>query len=295
MELFNKQIHLREYVCSPIGGQACSDSKVNFYIYASGFCPAKCSFCPGFNSKEKIDIGKLKIVLTELHQKQVINRISITGGEPLIDLSSLDLILKTISDVCGAETYHVSTNTSGVNLSSLRKIDNFSVLNDIHISRHSENDDDNDKIFGIKTPTLAQIKKEISLSPGKFSLSCNLLKGYVDSVGKLKSYLDAAINVGAYQAGFVSLMEKTESCKDLFIDYETITSKLLISDGFLFEYMSKDKTACKCENYSYYNKFGEIPFYLRRIMGCKADCVKAFIFNQENNLVTNFGKDLVLL
>ena len=295
MEIFNKQIHLKEYVCSPSGEYPCSDVKVNLYIYASGFCPAHCPFCSGFTFKQKTDYKKLKEVLSELHNKQVINRISITGGEPLLDLTGLDLILKTISDVCGADAYHISVNTNGINLSSLRKIEYFSTLNDVHISRHSEIDTENDKIFGIKTPSALEIKKETDLGPPIFSLSCNLLKGHIDSANRVKEYLDAAIDLGVYQVGFVSLMQRTSLCRDLFVDYEDITSKLHARDGFLFERMAKDRSSCKCENFSYYNEHGDISFYLRRVLGGEADCVKAFVFNQENNLVTNFGKNMVLL
>lgn len=295
MQIFNHTIQIRDYVCSPIGGYKCSNSMVNLYIYASGFCPAHCSFCPGFSSRQKIDFDKLKSAITELHDKQVINRISITGGEPLTDLKSLDKILQTIVDVCGKNHYHISINTSGINLPLLRSLSYFDSINDVHISRHSDNDIDNDLIFGIKTISSSQISKEIELGPRIFSLSCNLMKGYIDSPSKLKNYLDYAINLGAYQVGFVSLMNKTSSCEEAFIDYESITSKLYARDGFLFETMAKDNNSCKCENFSYYNDNGTIPFYLRRILDSKTDCVKSFVFNPKNNLVTNFGKEMVLL
>ena len=294
MFIFDKKIHLREYVCSPTGGYTCSDPKVNFYIYASGFCPAKCSFCPGFSSKEKIDIKKLQAALSELHGKKVINRIAITGGEPFADLSSLDEILGSIKNICG-ESYHVSVNTSGVNLQYARNMIYFHVLNDIHISRHSDNDLLNRNIFGIKTPTSKQISEQIKFGNNIFSLSCNLLKGHIDDEKRLKQYLDHAIEIGAYQVGFVSLMEKTKLCKDLFVDYNSIVPKLFAKDGFLFETMFKDKESCRCENFTYFNEKGKIPFYMRRSLVGNSDCVKAFVFNQNNNLITNFGKDMVLL
>ncbi|CAB4196889.1 Radical_SAM domain containing protein [uncultured Caudovirales phage] len=294
MQIFDKKIHLREYVCSPTGGYTCSSPKVNLYIYASGFCPASCSFCPGFNEKTKIDIKKFQIALSELHNKQVINRIAITGGEPLLDLFSLDKILETIYNVCG-NAYHISVNTNGVNLKHARNMEYFSLLNDIHISRHSDKDDLNDKIFGITTPTAKQIAEQIALGPNIFSLSCNLLTDHINDEKRLKDYLYQAIDIGVYQVGFVSLMEKTKLCKDLFVDYNSITPKLFVKDGFLFETMFKDKESCRCENFVYYNKNGKIPFYMRRAYGENTDCVKALIFNQNNNLITNFGKDSVLL
>lgn len=295
MEIFNKHINIRDYVCSPSGGHHCYNTKVNFYVCVNSFCPAKCSFCPGFKTKNKFDLNKFREVLTELHRKNVINRIGITGGEPLTDLNRLNDILMLISDVCGSNTYHISINTNGINLSSLRKINSFPFVKDVHISRHSINDTENNNIFGIRTPIVSQIKKECELTKDVFSLSCNLMKGYIDSPVKLREYLDMAINVGVYQVGFVSLMDKTKECNDLFIDYEGITSGLYVRDGFLFEELSKDKKSCKCENFLYMNKNGEIHFYLRRVLGGKQDCVKAFIYNQDNNLVTNFGEDMVLL
>jgi len=295
MDIFGKQIRIRDYVCSPTGGFHCHNTKVNFYVCASSFCPAKCPFCPGFKTRNKFDLNKFREALSELHGKSVINRIGITGGEPLTDLNRLNEILMTINDVCGSGTYHISINTNGTNLSSLRKTDSFSFVNDVHISRHSVNDAENNRIFGIRTPTVSQIKRECKLSKDVFSLSCNLMKGYIDSPQRVREYLDMAIDVGAYQVGFVSLMEKTDICKELFIDYEDITSELYVRDGFLFEDLSKDKKSCKCENFLYMNENGEIHFYLRRVLGGKQDCVKAFVYNQDNNLITNFGKDMVLL
>lgn len=295
MEIFGKQIRIRDYVCSPTGGFHCHNTKVNLYVCANSFCPASCCFCPGFKSRNKFDLSKFKKALTELHNKDVINRIGITGGEPLANLGRLNDILMTINDVCGSDTYHISINTNGTNLSFLRDIESFSFVNDIHISRHAIRDAENDKIFGIRTPTVSQIKRECELTKDVFSLSCNLMRGYIDSPKRLREYLDMAIHVGAYQVGFVSLMEKTKACKDLFIDYEDITFELYVKDGFLFENMSKDKKSCKCENFLYMNEDGEIHFYLRRIFGGKQNCVKAFIYNQDNNLVANFGKDIVLL
>lgn len=295
MQIFNKDIKLRDYICSPIGGYPCADNKINLYIYATGFCPAHCSFCPGFNSKQELDFNKLKIAITELHYKQVINRISITGGEPLVDLSNLNQILKTISDVCGHDTYHISINTNGVNLKHLRDIEYYSSLNDVHISRHHYNDIENDGIFRIKTPTLSEIKTEIEKGPAIYSLSCNLIKNYIDSPKNIQSYLDAAIDMGIYQVGFVSLMDKTLFCQDHFIDYESITPKLLATNGFAFEAIAKDCDTCKCENYTYYNNNGEVPFYFRRVIGFNMDYVKSFVYTIDNKLVTNFNKGMVLI
>jgi molybdenum cofactor biosynthesis enzyme MoaA len=230
----------------------------------------------------------------ELHTKKAINRIAITGGEPLVDLNSLNDILSAIESG-GGSGYHISVNTNGINLPKLREMKKFSLLQDIHISRHSENDAENRRIFGIKVPTADQIKREIEQGPNIFSLSCNLLRGVIDSASRVRVYLDAAIDMGTNQVGFVSLMKKTDSCNSLFVDYEAIVSQFHVKDGFLFEEISRDRDSCKCENYRYFNDAGEIPIYLRRVLGgSKQDCVKAFIYGPDNLLVTNFGKDLVL-
>jgi molybdenum cofactor biosynthesis enzyme MoaA len=294
MEIFGKKVHIKPYVCSAKGGNPCTNSTINFYICATGNCPAHCSFCPGYFSNKKIDLNKLKSVLVELHNKKVINRIGITGGEPLLDLDNLNNILQIINDVCDNQ-YHVSINTNGINLLHLKEIDYFFIINDVHISRHSENDIENNKIFGISLPTLKSIKEEIERTPGIFSFSCNLMNGYIDSVEKLRKYLDYAINVGVIHVGFVSLMNKTDFCSNLFIDYESITSKLEIKDGFLFETYSKDKDYCKCENYTYYNNSGKVSIYFRRFIKNDLGCIKSFIFNEDNNLITNFGKEAVII
>jgi MoaA/NifB/PqqE/SkfB family radical SAM enzyme len=206
LTIFNTKVNLRPYVCSPNGGIACQRSKVNLYIYASGTCPSKCSFCPGFNSTKPIDFEKLKKTLQELREKDVINRIGITGGEPMINPGQLDTILGIIKEVCGFK-YHVSINTSGINLNRILNLDNAVLIKDVHLSRHAVNDDSNNKIFGIKTPSIINIKDQVKKKPGLLSLSCNLIRGEVDCPKSLKEYLDFAIDVGAAHVGFVSLMQ----------------------------------------------------------------------------------------
>jgi MoaA/NifB/PqqE/SkfB family radical SAM enzyme len=96
ISLFGKELQLQSHFCSPTGGVECGLKKYNLYIEAGGVCPARCSFCTGYRNKYHVDIDKLQYVISQLSEKNLINRISITGAEPFVyhDLDGIMLVLR---------------------------------------------------------------------------------------------------------------------------------------------------------------------------------------------------------
>jgi len=205
---------------------------------------------------------------------------------------ALDSALEIIQRI-GGGSYHVSMNTSGYRLADVLSLEHESVLNDIHLSRHHWDDEENNRIFQMKTPGLAEVQK---LSDGRISFSCNLLRGGVENVETLTKYLEAVLDAGGAFAGFVSLLPKTPHCDTVFVEYEQVAHTLRVQDGYLFQRLYRDQDACRCENYLYHSSPDrQIDLYFRRNMGKPCDCIKAWIYTDDNHLVTNFGKDMVLL
>ena len=279
ISLFGKDVQLQSHFCSPTGGVECGLKKYNLYIEAGGVCPAKCSFCPGYKNKHCVNNDKLQYVISHLSEKDLINRVSITGAEPFV-YEDLDGILDLVRG------YEVSINTSSFGLQKVASLKNRSIISDIHVSRHHYDDNMNRNVFGINVLSGKELKElDIPLS-----LSCNLIKGKIDSADQIKRYLDFAIWVGARFVGFVGLQNRTDKCKELAINYENL--KLRVGDGFLFQKMQKNRDSCKCENYLYMNNYGEIEFYMRQVIGHNPD-INSFVFS-NNELTGGFGKGVIL-
>lgn len=295
--VFGKEIELRNYICSPLGGQEVEDPKVNLYIMATGNCNAKCFFCPGYNRNTKMDYGKLREVLQELKHKDLINRISITGGEPMLDLLRLEHLLGVLKEE--VPEYHISLNTNGTNLNLgvMEYMENLDVLSDIHVSRHHFEDGWNRHIFAThKTATATHLKcAAATILKDKLSLSCNLMKGFIDNKRMIKDYMEHAAIIGAKFVGFVSLMDKTEACKDRYVDYEDISKSFMLSDRIVYDQHQSDFDSCKCENWNYIAANGSaIPFYMRHVLAKTCDCVKSFCYTEDNQLTINHNGKVVL-
>lgn len=273
LNLFGKELQFQSHFCSPNGGIEVGLKKYNLYIEAGGFCPAKCNFCPGYKNHYTVDLNKLKYVIDYLTNLDLINRISITGAEPFA-YKGLSGILEL------TKGHEVSVNTSSVGLLNIN-----CNVSDIHVSRHHYLDNINNQIFGINTLS-GDVLKSLNIP---LSLSCNLIKGYIDSEYKIKKYLDFAISIGAKFVGFVGLQNRTKNCEELKIDYEKFQFNIM--DGFLFRSIQKNKTFCTCENYTYMNQDGEIDFYMRMIRGSNPE-LNSFVFS-NNQLSGGFGKEII--
>ena len=76
--------------------------RYNLYISITDVCLASCPFCNNStkkkttHSEKEFDIEKLKIVLRELKRNKLLNRVSITGGEPLLDVDLLNSVLNAV-------------------------------------------------------------------------------------------------------------------------------------------------------------------------------------------------------
>ena len=276
---------------------------VNLYIEVSGVCGNGCRFCDqvGVKKSDRFDVVEFERVYKEIEKRGMINRISLTGGEPLLRVDNVDEVLRVIK--CGRKYHdgrfrrelHVSMNTSGIELEKrIGLIKNVDILDDVHISRHYYEDDVNEEIFRNKNVCGKEKIREIN-ERGIYSLSCNLIGGYVDSVEKVKMYLDDGIRMGVKFVGFVGLMKKNEYCESRFVDMDELTTKLKFCEGFLYRGRKKKCSGgCKCENYLYMNEEGECEIYFRQPTWeenrVEEKGVRGFVYTNDNKLVVNYGK-----
>lgn len=201
---------------------------INFNIFIDDYCNADCKFCVAqlryehknamYNKKHIEDIDTYLARLNQVLKiaRKLDTSVSITGGEPTMS-PILTEVLKMI-DSYGFRKRTITTNGSGL----FRIQDNDTILNNLikynwnhlNISRASFDDELNQKIMRYssnKEYCNNQMLKEIldisNQSNLKHRISCLLLKESVNSVERIKAYVDAFAQLGANNFIFRELMD----------------------------------------------------------------------------------------
>jgi molybdenum cofactor biosynthesis enzyme MoaA len=189
------------------------------YISLTKGCNAHCKFCVFTGEEIQFDFEKFKLSIGEILRAVPINKLSFTGGEPTLQL---DMMIKCLEYVKSVSKYTFTVvNTNGV---KLKQLEGIHTLDNIALSRHDILDRDNQDIFGTKTvPTLDDI--ESFKDKQKLHLSCNIIRGHIDSQERIFKYLDTMSNVGAQDFGFVSLMPINKYATENGIDFDKIPMK----------------------------------------------------------------------
>ncbi|HME50835.1 MAG TPA: radical SAM protein [Candidatus Lokiarchaeia archaeon] len=194
----------------------------NFSIYSAATCNGNCPFCvekvrPASRGLSLVEVKKCiddKSYFTALEKALDFVRpldpsVSITGGEPSIDprLSSIiEMIIQR-----GFRKSTITTNGSGLlknNFVPMLAAGNFKHLN---ISRAHFNEARNQAIMQLQAPfsnddlqAVIQTTKGTALRP---RLSCVLLRGEIDNLDAITSYLEWAADMGVDNVVFRQLMK----------------------------------------------------------------------------------------
>lgn len=249
---------IKPYVCSP-------NTEFPFYINITNLCNAKCDFCcNGFNKDyRKLDLVFLKEILDIVASK--VSRISISGGETMINSEELYNLLRLVNGYGRRIT--INTNGSFL-LKNVDMLNQFRNVESIQLSRHHYDDQKNNEIFKIETLLFDDIKR-INLY-SDLRINCLLIDGYIDSLNEVKKYLDIlAAETKIFQVGFISMMPVNEFTNDKFVDYRNIISDI----GCEFEVVETmfDGDRCSCANYFYNSKCGRkifVYFKYTKYYGC---------------------------
>jgi pyruvate-formate lyase-activating enzyme len=270
MEIFGKEIPLRQCSCSLFGQDRKPVCKpyVNLYVRFKG-CNAKCDFCEFIDTAQKFDFDKYVEIIRELDTKLNINKINFTGGEPTLNFAHFEKVFYTTITNESDPNILYTLNTNGYNLKKV--FDNRMMLNrikDISLSRHHYDDDINNEIFKTKVISSDEIRELLNKQMKKdhINLTCNLIKGYIDSKEEIHKYIEHAADLDIHYMGLVSLMPINDFCKDQFVDVKKLD---LETDRFNLTKKWTKPNECECFNYIY------IPEDLKR-------CVKVYHKNTYN-------------
>ena len=252
-----------------------SKPAVNLYVVVTRQCNASCKFCTFRGSCATIDIDKFRETIDYILSFCDIDTVHFTGGEPSFNIGIIQEICKIVKNRC--TLIKTSCNTNGIYLEELGNIEE---LDNIALSRHSVHDIENFELFRTDSvPDL--IRLQDFKYKDKLHLSCNLIKGYIDSKSRVLEYLDFAGDiVGCCDVGFVGLMSVNEWCKNYYIEMPSMDGVFLSRHS---EDVENNILYCKCSNWLYQTK--ELHFvsaYYRHVLCSRSD---GGCFVYENNLL----------
>jgi organic radical activating enzyme len=156
-KIFGKDIKIIQNCCNRLdmsccgGGSSCCKS---LFLHVNSYCNANCYFCITDKTYNEInDFVKLKKVIHELVNKEIVSKVVLTGGEPLLHPKFNRFI--DILDKVNLRYY--SLNTNGILLYKFIDKINESNLKHINISMH-HHDDSINKIIMKNCLTYEQVR-----------------------------------------------------------------------------------------------------------------------------------------
>ena len=297
IDVFGKKIKFKGYYCTEKNRELCKEDckkkvQVGLYIEVNKICNAHCKFCniPSTQANNtKFDLKKFEKIFKELVERELLNRVAITGGEPFLTFEYLNSILDIIYKY--SNNLLITINTNATNAYKITELHHLNDILGVNISRHHYDDKLNDEIFGCKTATreeLIDISKRVPKHVMR--LKCNLIKGYIDNIDEMKKYLEFATEINASNVGFVTLREENNFCKDNKIEineFEKMNGILKVSN-------SHDRDCCECNNYVYMSDNGKFVNVFDRYIKKKSNDYCFQLVYSNNCLYEGFGKEIII-
>lgn len=292
MAMFGKKIEFQhQSCCGFLGITRQMRPFVNLYVKVTDECNAHCRFCcnAGCTKSSSFNLPKLYQCIEEINRCGIrLNRICLTGGEPSLCYDRTCEIIKHVEDdpYCFATQLQLNTNGLSENSHQLMKMKRLDVIS---ISLHHYDKERLQDIYGVK------IAGEIACYPGidkrKVNVSCNLIKGYIDSYEEVKKYLDFVASKGIRTIGFVSLMKVNDYCRENFIDYSGIEFESV--PNLLLTRERHHESHCRCRNYVYQSENERMSeVYMRQNMNPEY-CASSLLYDGEY-LRQGFNNDNII-
>lgn len=278
MQLFGKEILVRSHTCSE-NGCPCelTQPAVRIYVKVTNACNARCRFCSNWAHSERIgfDAEKfLEIVQAVEESKFNLQRVCLTGGEPsCAEETVLGILEGMVSDDLVDVPVFMSTN--GISASA-RRLMRHPRLNCVTMSLHHYDYGRLGEIYGVGGRI--ESFEGLGMESRKFTATCNLMKGYVDSAEEAKRMMDFALRIGCSELGFVSLMDKNAFCREAYVDVDDL--RLENVDHLIFASRHSGPAGCKCSNYLYVSGDRTLSVYLRD-MGKNDSCESILLFDGQ--------------
>ena len=303
VNLFGTFISVKNYLCAKNGcpyEEKKKPVKLQLSVCPTSYCGAACPFCSarmlphgGTAEKKFIDTAKLEKVIRELHDRDMIRGVSLTGGEPFTEVELLNEIIEMVFDICGIET-EISINTNGSGLGKLDRIKRLAFVDTIHISRHHYDDARNEAYFKTRVATSGEIKGIVDIVKDRklFVYNCLLLKDGIGTYEEMVKFLEFAAETGVPKVGFVTPMAVNDYTRENRVSYTTLFEQGHGSEGLLYTVGYEDFEFCHCRDGVYAASNGSlVEFYGRETLPVRCGYARGLVYGADNVLRTGFGED----
>ena len=223
------------------------EERDRFYIISHFECNGACKFCLfRFEQVPMLPDEQFANRIRHILNKYDVNpSISITGGEPLLFPHRLRMIFLALRD------YQERLRWIGIGTNANVPIPYNTLLGadwgqiNIYISRHSDDFDECSELMGHKPHDLSSMVEQLQVSHIHLAFSCNLIKGYIDSIDRIKDYLRFAQKIGISEVcfrGLNSITPETASYSNHTEYYLRWYKEHVVSFPELLSELDNDKT-----------------------------------------------------
>ena len=209
-QLFGRNILIKRVGCGKGDSMGVPiPPSLNLFVKVTNGCNANCPFCSNAGHTQErhlFDVDKLFACIDEiLNQRIVLNRLNITGGEPSIVPETVNRIIERLDASPDYQRIHLHLNTNGL-LPKSQEMMRITRFDSISISMHHYDMSVLSELYNCHIPSRAIDFEGIDIS--KINLSCNLIKGYIDSPEEAKKMLDKGLCLSTNTARSISSILK---------------------------------------------------------------------------------------
>lgn len=282
MFIFNKELNLKNYDCKKENQdyRVCQP-KINLYLQTTPRCNGSCSFCDLRNHSKIFNFDKLKEIVKIMDDNNILGKIAISGGEPLLEIDRTIQIANTF------QNYYVTLNTNGSLLKELKEV--YPLIKEIDISKHHFKNSINDNILKLKTYSLEDLY--LNNLNEKININCVFQKNGLKTKEDLIQMLEVMSKYNFKHLKAISLLPLTKRAKDNFINLNLMMDefKTYLNNGILY-----DKDMCKCFEFLYVANNGNIiKTTMRHTFDDNYSCIKQFVYDGEY-LYDGFKKNNII-
>lgn len=166
-----------------------------------------------------------------------------------------------------------------------------SLVDNVSMSVHHYDINKNNELFGRDSLMIGN--RLASMLRSKLHVSCNLIKGYIDSVDEIFKFVSEMSKVGVRDFGFVGLMKVNGFCQEHYIDTQAIHKGLALDSRFrsVRKYHNADNT-CLCGNYLV--DCDNMPtIYVRHVLDTHCNNQSILVYDVDNNLRQGFDGKII--
>lgn len=286
MNVLDQELNIKDYCCSIDNShyQKMKIPKIALYVQTINKCNARCKFCSLGEISDEFDYLKYGDTLSRITDSLMLSKISLTGGEPLLDLKRT----MKIAEISRRYSSKICLNTNGVSKDNLKAI--YPFVDQIDISRHHYDENVHMQILKTKVENIETLCGEVDYD-SKITINCVMQKGMIDSYEKAIEFIECMASYGVKCIKFISLLPLTNEAIKNYVDPMPIIErcKKFTNSGMLYDF-----NMCNCFEFIYIAKCGKVvKVMIRNTINSCYSCVKQLVFNGKF-LYDGFRKENII-